>query len=82
MKQEKQVLNYSTSQEDTIITFPKNDVNLVGHTGAGYMNDPIAGSRVGGRSIMLNSFPLPPNNGAVLTISQIIKAVMSSAAEA
>ena len=31
---------------------------------------------------MSNSSPLSPNNGAVLTVFQIIKSVMSSAAEA
>ena len=31
---------------------------------------------------MSNNSPIPANNGAVVTISQIIKAVMSSAAEA
>ena len=31
---------------------------------------------------MSNNSPIPANNGAVVTISQIIKALMSSAAEA
>ena len=31
---------------------------------------------------MSNNEPMPPNNGAILNIAQIIKAVMSSAAEA
>ena len=31
---------------------------------------------------MSHDVPRPPNNGAILTIAQIIKAVMSSAAEA
>ena len=31
---------------------------------------------------MLNNMELPPNNGAVLTVAQIIKAIMSSAAKA
>ena len=31
---------------------------------------------------MSNDTPFPPNNGAVLNIAQIIKAVMTSAAEA
>ena len=30
---------------------------------------------------MLNNAAFPPNNGAILNIAQIIKAVMSSAAE-
>ena len=31
---------------------------------------------------MSNNEPIPPNNGAILNIAQIIRAIMSSAAEA
>ena len=63
------------------MTFKKIDMKLAGHSDAGYLNKPKARRRAGG-IFMSNSSPLPPNNGAMLTISQIIKAVMSSIAEA
>ncbi len=37
---------------------------------------------MGGHFFMSNNTAKPPNNGAILTIAQIIKAVMSSAVEA
>ena len=60
----------------------KSDIELAGHSNERYLNDPKSCSRVGGDSFMSNSSPFPPNNGVVLTISQIIKVVVSSAAEA
>ena len=41
-----------------------------------------AWSRAGMHFYMSNNEPMPPNDGAILNIAQIIKAVMSSAAEA
>ena len=81
MKRVKQLLNYCASHEDTIMTFQTSNMNLTGHSDVGYLNNPKSHRRAGGFFIS-NSFPLPPSNGAVLAISQIIKAFMSSAAEA
>jgi hypothetical protein len=39
-------------------------------------------SRAGGHFFMSNDEAIPRNNGAILTILQIIKAIMSSVAEA
>ena len=52
------------------------------HSDASYLTEPNARSRAGGHFFMSNNAPFPPNNGAVLNIAQIIKAVMTSAAEA
>jgi hypothetical protein len=41
-----------------------------------------AHSQAGGHFFMSNNTAKPPNNGAILTIAQIIKVVMSFAAEA
>jgi hypothetical protein len=46
------------------------------------MSEPKARSRAGGHYFMSENSTNPPNNGAVLNVAQIIKAVMSSAAEA
>ena len=55
---------------------------IAGHSNASYLSKTKARSREGGHFFMSNNTPDPPNNGAVITIAQIIKAVMSSAAEA
>jgi hypothetical protein len=51
------------------------------HSDTSYLNEPKARSRVGGHHFLSTNDEIPANNGAVLNISQIIKAVMSSAAE-
>jgi hypothetical protein len=55
---------------------------LAGHSNASYLSETNAHSQAGRHFFMSNNNALPPNNGAVLTIAQIIKAIVSSAAEA
>ncbi len=55
---------------------------LAGHSDASYLSETNARSRAGGHFFMSNNEAIPSNNGATLTILQIIKAIMSSAAEA
>jgi hypothetical protein len=55
---------------------------LAGHSNALYLSISKVHSRVGGHFFMSNNTAKPPTNGAILTIAQIIKAVMSSVAEA
>ncbi len=57
-------------------------MKLAIHSNASYLSEPKACSRAGGHMFMAGMEEIPINNGAVLNISQIIKAVMSSAAEA
>jgi hypothetical protein len=52
------------------------------HSDAGYLNEANARSHAGGHNYLSDKQPFPPNNRAILTVSEIIKAVMSSAAEA
>jgi hypothetical protein len=52
------------------------------HSDASYLLETNARTRAGGHFFMSNNDAIPSNNGAILTISQIIKAVMSSVAEA
>ena len=52
------------------------------HSDAAYINVPRAHSRAGAHIILSENTPVPSLNGPVLTIAQIIKNVMSSAAEA
>jgi hypothetical protein len=52
------------------------DMVLVGHSDASYLSKLKVRSRVGGHFFMSNNTAKPPNNGAILTIAQIIKALM------
>ncbi len=77
-----QFLDYAASQEDAIVTYQASDMKLAIHSNASYLSEPKARSRAGGHMFMAGTEEIPINNRAVLKISQIIKAVMSSAAEA
>ena len=54
---------------------------LYGHTNAAYLNVRKLCSRVGAHIMISEDVPVPSHNGLVLTIDQIIKNFMSSAAE-
>ena len=82
MERVKQLLDYCASQEESIITYHASDMVLAVHSDAGYLNERKSRSRAGGHFFLSNDVQHPPNNGAILTIVQIIDAVMSSAAEA
>ena len=75
-------LDYASTHRDAVITYRKSDMVLAVHSDASYLSESKARSRAGGHFFMSSDVPEPPNNGAVLNIAQIIKAVMSSAAEA
>ncbi len=77
-----QFLDYPTSQEDAIVTYQASNMKLAIHSDASYLSEPKACSGAGGHMFMAGMEEIPINNGAVLNILQIIKAVMSSAAEA
>ncbi len=78
----KQLLDYCASQEEAVLTYNASSMILAVHSNAGYLNEKQARSQAGGHFFMSTNVPIPPNNGAILTITQIIKAVMASAAEA
>ena len=82
MQYTKQLLDYIASQEDTVLTYHASDMILAAHSDAGYHNEPGARSRAGGHFYLSNNAEVPPNNGSIHNVAQIIKAVMSSAAEA
>ncbi|MBJ7369555.1 MAG: Ty1/Copia family ribonuclease HI, partial [Ilumatobacteraceae bacterium] len=82
MARVKQLLDYCASQEEAVLTYHSSDMILAVHSDAGYLNESKSRSRAGGHFFMSSDTQYPPNNGAALTIVQIIDAVMSSAAEA
>jgi hypothetical protein len=77
-----QFLDYAALQDEAIVTYPASDIKLAIHSNASYLLEPKARSRAGGHMFMAGLEEIPIDNGAVLNISQTIKAVMSSAAEA
>ncbi len=55
---------------------------LCAHTNAGFLNKTKSRSRAGARIYLSENDPFPRFNGAVLSITQIVKFVMASAAKA
>jgi len=78
----KKFLNYMATQEEAILTYKASKMVLAIHSDASYLSEAKARSRAGGHMFMATDEEIPKNNGAVLNISQIIRAVLSSAAEA
>jgi hypothetical protein len=77
----RQFLDYAATHLDAIVTYHTSDMVLAGHSNASYLSESKARSRAGGHFFMSTNTARSPNNGAVLIIAQIIKAVMTSAAE-
>jgi hypothetical protein len=82
MEKVKQFLDYASTQEDAVITYKASDMVLAIQSDASYLSEPKARSRAGGHFFMSANEEDPRDNGAVHTVAKIIKAVMSSAAEA
>jgi hypothetical protein len=78
----KWLLNYAATNPDAILTYKKSDMVIAVHSNASYLSKPLACSRVGGHFFCSSNVNDPPNNGTILNISKILKAVMSSAAKA
>ena len=77
-----QLLDYLATQEEAVLTYRASNMVLAIHSNASYLSETNARSRAGGHFFLSRDDPVPPDNGAILSIAQIIKAVMSSAAEA
>ena len=75
-------LDYVATHPDKILTFSASEIVLNVHSDASYLTEPKARSHAGGHCFLSANGYDPKDNGAVLNIAQIIKNVMSSAAEA
>ena len=82
MKKVKQLLDYPATHPYAIVTYNASNMVLAAHSDASFLSKSNARSRAGGHFFMSSDTNTPHNNGAVMTISQIIKTVLSSAAEA
>jgi len=77
----KWLLDYAATSPDAILTYKKSDMVLAVHSDPSYLNEPAAKSRGGKHFFCLSNVEDPPDNSAILNISKILKAVMSSAAK-
>ena len=82
LEKAKYFLDYVATHPDAVLTYKKSQMILALHSDASYLTEPRARSRAGGHFYMSNNEEIPPNNGAILNIAQIIKNVMTSAADA
>ena len=82
MRRTLKFLDYAATHPDAILTFNASSMVLNVHSDASYLTEPKARSRSGGHFFMSEDNQDPKNNGAVLNLANIIKSVMSSAAEA
>ena len=78
----KQFLDYAATHQDAILTYKASSMVLVVHSDVSYLRKPKACSQAGGHFFLLSDCNDPANNGVVFNLAQLIKAVMSSAAEA
>lgn len=76
-----QLLDYITSQDPPVIMYCKSVMKYSIHSNAGYLNKANVHSHAWGYHYLSNSQRILPNNGAILAVSEIIKAVICSAAE-
>eukprot|EP00804_Cyclotella_cryptica_P000450 CCRYP_019933-RA/>CCRYP_019933-RA protein AED:0.03 eAED:0.04 QI:0/0/0/1/0.4/0.16/6/0/1642 len=77
-----QFLDYAMTHPDAMITYRASTMILAVHSDASYLSETKARSRAGGHFFLSEDDPSPRSNGTILTLAQIIKPVMSSAAEA
>jgi hypothetical protein len=77
-----QLLDYLTTYPDNIVTYCSSDMILCAHANAGFHNESKGRSCDGTHIFMSENDPFPRHNGPILSISQIMKFVMSSATEA
>ena len=76
------LLDYVSTYPDDGLLFRSSDMVIAAHADAGFHNETKGRSRAGAHIFLAEDDPFPKWNGAILTVAQIIKFVMASAAEA
>ena len=82
LKEVHHILDCVATCPDDGTLFRSSNMQLSAHSDAGYLKEPKSRSRSSAHLHLSENVPIPTFNGAVLTIAQIIKFLMSSAAEA
>jgi hypothetical protein len=75
------LLDYVATYPADGIVYRCSDMVLCAHAYAGFLNESNSRSRAGAHIFLSENDPFPRFNGAILSIAQIIKFVMASAAE-
>jgi len=78
----KQLLDYCATHPNAGVRFVASDMIMALHSDASYLSEPEAKSRAAGHFYLGMKNDEAFDNGAILTLSKIIKHVMSSASEA
>ena len=78
----KQFLNYCATHPNAGVRFVASDMILALHSDASYLLEPEAKSRAAGHFYLGKQNDEDFDNGAIMTLSKIIKHVMSSSLEA
>ena len=76
------ILDYVATYSSDGITFRASNIVLSAHSNAAYLNISKYISRLGAHIMLSEDIPIPSYNGPVITSAQIIKCLISSAAEA
>ena len=82
MKRVRKILDDAAIHPDAIVTYRASNMVLTAHSNTSYISKTNTRSRTGGHFYMSDNSPDPLNNGAVIAITQIVKAIMSSVTEA
>ena len=77
-----QMLDYLATYPNDGIVYRASDMILAAHSDAGFHNESKGRSRAGAHIFLSEDDPIPRWNGPILSIAQVIKFVMTSAAEA
>ncbi len=75
------LLDYVATYPNDGIVYHASNMILCAHSDAGFLNELQSWSQAGAHIFLSEDVPYPRFNGAVLSIAQIIKFVMASAAE-
>jgi hypothetical protein len=75
------LLDYVATNPSDSIIYQASDMILCAHSDAGFLNDINSRSHAGAHIFLSENKPFPRFNGAILSIPQIIKFVMVSAAK-
>jgi hypothetical protein len=79
MQQTLQLLDYLATQKDAILSYHASNMVLAVPSNTRYLSEPKVQSQAGGHFFLSSNTTVPPNNGAIVNIAQIIKNAMSSA---
>ena len=76
-----QFLDYCSTHPDSKVRYIASDMTLALHSDASHLSEPHSKSRAGGHFYLTRNNAMDLNNGAILTLSKIIKHVVGSASE-